>query len=100
MPRVVRTDPAELDLEEIWEFIARDDIAAADRCLRTLATKFEMLAARPGIGRNRDTLKPGLRSHAVGRYVVFYRTIPDGIEVVRVLHGARDVDVAFGEGIG
>jgi toxin ParE1/3/4 len=29
------------------------------------------------------------------RYLIFYRPIPDGIEVIRVLHGARDIDTIF-----
>lgn len=38
-----------------------------------------------------------LRSHPHGNYVIFYRPIGDGIEIVRVLHGARDIDAAFTE---
>jgi toxin ParE1/3/4 len=36
-----------------------------------------------------------LRSFAVGRYVIFYLTIPAGVQIVRVLHGARDIEAAF-----
>ena len=49
------------------------------------------LASNPGMGRVRNELMEGIRSFAVGRYVIFYRSIPKGIEIVRVLHGARDV---------
>ena len=45
----------------------------------------------------RDELAPGIRSFPFGRYLVFYLPISDGIDVVRVLHGARDVDKVFGE---
>jgi len=38
-----------------------------------------------------------LRSSPFGRYVIFYTPVHDGIDVVRVLHGARDIDAAFGE---
>ena len=44
-----------------------------------------------------DELAPGIRSFPFGRYLVFYLPIGDGIDVVRVLHGTRDVDMAFGE---
>jgi len=45
--------------------------------------------------RCRDELAPGLRSLPVGNYVVFYRGREGGIEVIRVLHGARDIDALF-----
>jgi toxin ParE1/3/4 len=40
-------------------------------------------------------MAPGLRSFPVGNYVVFYRIVPEGIELVRVLHGARDLRRLF-----
>lgn len=47
------------------------------------------------MGRSREELAPGLRSFPVARYVVFYRTGHRGIEIARVLHGARDLDLLF-----
>ena len=47
------------------------------------------------MGRSRDELAYGIRSLALGRYVVFFEALPDGIDVVRVLHGSRDIDAAF-----
>jgi toxin ParE1/3/4 len=38
---------------------------------------------------------PALRSLSVGNYLIFYRPLADGIEIVRVLHGARDIDSLF-----
>jgi toxin ParE1/3/4 len=49
------------------------------------------------MGRARGELAPDLRSFPYGRYVIFYAPIEDGIDVVRVLHSARDVDAAFGD---
>ena len=49
------------------------------------------------MGRARDELAPDLRSFPFGRYVIFYEPIEDGIDVVRVLHSARDIDAVFGE---
>ena len=49
------------------------------------------------MGRARDELAADLRSFPFGRYVIFYEPIEDGIDVVRVLHSARDIDVAFDE---
>jgi toxin ParE1/3/4 len=63
----------------------------ADAFIDTLDRKFHILAQRPRIGRARDELAEGLRSFPVGRYVIFYLPLPEGIEIVRVLHGARDL---------
>ena len=52
---------------------------------------------RRTIGRMRDDLQPDLRSFAAGSYLIFYRPIDDGIEVVRVLHGARDIERAVSD---
>ena len=54
-----------------------------------------MLAEMPESGRQREKLAPELRSFAVGNYVIFYRPIENGVEIVRVLHGARDLPPVF-----
>ena len=33
----------------------------------------------------------------VGNYILFYREVPDGIDLVRVIHGARDIPDIFDE---
>ncbi len=53
------------------------------------------MATQPMMGRARDELALGVRSFPFGRYVVFYVPLDDGIDVVRVLHGARDIDAVF-----
>jgi len=95
MPRVTRRPLAEADLLEIWDYIAADSLAAADRWVDRLDEQFRMLAAQPMMGRAREELAPGVRSFSFGRYVVFYMPLHDGIDVVRVLHGARDIDSVF-----
>jgi toxin ParE1/3/4 len=89
------SDAARADLEEIWFYIAGDRAEAADRVTRGIINRFPALADFPGMGRSREELAPGLRSFPVGNYVIFYRPIEDGIAVVRVLHGARDIDAIF-----
>ena len=44
------------------------------------------------MGRSRPELARNVRSFPVGKYVIFYVALVDGVEVVRVLHGARDID--------
>jgi toxin ParE1/3/4 len=55
----------------------------------------ERLADMPGTCRLRGDLGPGLRSVAVGSYLIIYRPIEGGIEIVRVLHGRRDIGALF-----
>lgn len=93
MPAVLKRPLARLDLAEIWAFIADDSEATADRFLGVLEQKFRLLSSQPEMGRLRAELMPALRSFPVGRYVVFYLPVPDGIELVRVLHGSRDIGV-------
>lgn len=50
------------------------------------------------LGERRDDLRPGLRSSTVGSYVVFYFPLADGVEVVAIIHGARDVESLFRRG--
>ncbi|MBP6808916.1 MAG: type II toxin-antitoxin system RelE/ParE family toxin [Phenylobacterium sp.] len=60
-------------------------------------TQLQLLATQPLMRRARDELAPGIRIFPFGRYPIFCLPIDDGIDVVRVLHGARDVDTVFGE---
>jgi toxin ParE1/3/4 len=92
---MTRRPLAEADILEIWDYIADDSVAAADRWLDELDAKFNLLATQPMMGRVRDELEPGMRSFPFGRYVIFYMPIDEGIDVVRVLHGARDIDAVF-----
>ena len=89
MGRIQRTPRADLDLEEIWYFIAQDDPVAADRWLDTLEEKIALLADNPLMGPSRPDIARELRYHPVGNHLILYRVIPDGIEIVRVVHGAR-----------
>jgi toxin ParE1/3/4 len=94
---IVLQPRAKTDLAEIWEFIADDSDAHADAFIDLIDQKFQVLAQQPGIGRRRDELADGLRSFPVGRYVIFYLTVPGGVQIVRVLHGARDLETTFCE---
>ena len=95
MPRVMRRPLAETDILEIWDYIADETLTAADRWIDRIDEQFSLLAAQPIIGRSRSELAPGMRSFPVGRYLIFYAPLEDGIDVVRVLHGARDIDAIF-----
>jgi len=96
MPRILRRPLAAADIAEIWDYIAEDSLAKADAWVDRLDQTLRRLATQPKMGRARDELSPNLRSLPFGRYVIFYEPLADGIDVVRVLHAARDVDAQFG----
>jgi toxin ParE1/3/4 len=54
-----------------------------------------MLSQFPDMGRQREDLSTGLRSFSIKPYIIFYTKITDGIEIVRVLHQSRDVEIQF-----
>ena len=83
---------AENDLAEIYDYIARDSCAAADRVIDSFREKFKLLPERPLLGELRTEIAPDLRSFVAGNYVVFYRPAKTGVEIARILHAARDVD--------
>jgi len=95
MPRIRITPLAERDLEDLWFFIAQDDPAAADRLLDLLEEKYKVLADNPHMGPARPDIAKELRYHPVGSYLLLYRIISGGIELVRVVHGARDLPSLF-----
>lgn len=89
------SNAARLDLDEIWFYIAQDDPDTADRFIRLIVSRFPNLASMPQMGWQREELSPRLRSFPVGNYIIFYRPMENGIEIVRVLHGARDLPPLF-----
>jgi toxin ParE1/3/4 len=95
MARVIRTPEAQADIDEIGDYIAADNPRAAERWLYSLGKEFERLARFPGIGRSRFELKPDLRSWPVGNYTIYYRPLQDGVLILHVLHGHRDVEPLF-----
>jgi toxin ParE1/3/4 len=89
-PRI--TAQAQVDLDQAWDFLAQRNLRAADRLLDRILERARLHAQFPLMGRPRDDLVPGLRSFSISPYVVFYRPAKKTIEVLRVLHGSRDVD--------
>lgn len=85
---------ARADIAELGDYIARDNPAAAERMLDRIKRRFQMVARQPLIGEARPDLRQDVRCVGEGRYVIYYRPLEPGdetVEIVRVLHGARDV---------
>lgn len=96
MPRLLVREKAQADLEELGQFIASDNPAAAAEVVRAVRVSFEQLARMPQLGRIVKKVKTSEKlrmwlSPAFPNYLIFYRELPDGVDIVRVLHGARDI---------
>jgi toxin ParE1/3/4 len=86
------------DLQSIYDFIAADAVDAADRMIEELFAAFDHLAAWPGSGHLRaDLTSRHVRFWPVPPYLVVYREHSDGVQIVAVLHGSRDVPSALNE---
>ena len=92
MSEPILSDQARVDLDEAWDYLAERNIEAADRLLERFAHAARMHARFPESGRLREGIGPGLRSFLVAPYVVFFRQVGETIEVLRILHGRRDLD--------
>jgi toxin ParE1/3/4 len=96
MPSYRITNEAQADLDTLWLYVAeRGGLETADRLIDTIIERFPHLAASPGMGRAREDFAPGLRSFPVGDYLIFYRCTTGRIDIVRVLHGRRDLPRFF-----
>jgi toxin ParE1/3/4 len=94
------TRRARADLLEIWEHVAAENPAAADRVLDRIQDRLQILASWPKAGSAWSTALPDARVLVAHPYLILYREIPDGVQVVRVLHGARNIGAAlFVEGL-
>jgi plasmid stabilization system protein ParE len=92
MSAYILSEDADLDLDDIWEYVAQDNIDAADRWISKMFDVFEAIGRSPGIGHKREDLTnyPVL-FFPVGAYLVVYRAIRPTVEIVAVTQGARDI---------
>ncbi|MEC4895851.1 MAG: type II toxin-antitoxin system RelE/ParE family toxin [Oscillatoria sp. PMC 1051.18] len=98
MNHIVITAPARNDLKEINFYLAQFNPNAAKRFQQRLKELCQRLAVFPNMGRLWTNLHPPLRSFPLDKYLIFYRPIEEGIEVVRVVSGYRDLETLFDTG--
>lgn len=91
MARIIQAPAAEADAIEIWAYIAQDNPDAADRLLNRFDQAFRLLLSQPLLGKSIEEFAPNLRLIPIGNYLIFYRPTKEGIEIVRLLHGARNI---------
>ena len=92
MNRYLLTPAPRDDLRQILEYIAQDSPAAALKVLRDFTAAMRRIARSPGVGRlMADVADEPLRSWTVHSYLIIYRDGVKPVQIVRVLHGARDI---------
>lgn len=84
---------AQQDLQQIHDYIADDNPEAASALLTRIEKRCKSLSAN--IGKNRDVIEKGLRSITEGKYLIFFQEVEGKILIVRVLHGAREIEKLF-----
>ena len=90
------------DLDTIWEYIAKDNPEAADRVVESAYRDCANLAAHPQLGplaRFPNNDLPDIRFFVLTdfpNYMIFYRITTDGVDIVRIFHGAQDINDLFG----
>ena len=90
--RVVLAPRARADLFAIDSYLAERNPLAAERLIERLLHAMQTLASMPGMGRScADLGLPSVRRFVVEQHHIFYTPSATGIQVVRVIHGRRDV---------
>jgi toxin ParE1/3/4 len=95
MPRIVRSPDAIDDVHDIGVFIARDSLEQALKMVDRIDGKVKLLAEFPGLGQAREDLGSNYRTLPLKSDLIVYRPIEDGIEVLRVVHGRRNLRNLF-----
>jgi len=95
MTRVVYSRQADAELVEIGAYIAADSERNAEAFVVKLRAKALKIAQAPRIYRLRNDIAPDVRLAALGDYVILFRIVAPGIEVLHIAHGARDLKALF-----
>ncbi|MGK0238929.1 MAG: toxin ParE1/3/4 [Candidatus Pelagisphaera sp.] len=95
--KLVISNEAISDLDEIWDYIARDSPMKADSFINKIYQRCVDLSELDGVGRTRVELYPNFLSVPFRKYVIFFQRTESGLQIVRILHGARDLGAMFEE---
>lgn len=96
-PQYIISPAAIADLDDITDYFAERNINAGEQLLDEFSKKYRYLTQFPLMGRSYSEIRPYLRGIPMKNYIVFYRVINDGIEIMRVIKGDRDLETIFEE---
>lgn len=90
--KVVFTEAALVDLEEIWLYTFETwSLEQADRYYGLIMTEIAFLTKKPKSGKNINKLREGYYSAKVKSHFIFYKFSSTELEVVRILHESMDI---------
>jgi toxin ParE1/3/4 len=92
VPQLRHTAQARADLLGIWLHIAKDNPTAADQVFDRLEARTKLLRDWPLSGIGRPDIAPEAKSLTEPPFLILYRIIPGAVQIVRVLHGAREIN--------
>ncbi|NJL67225.1 MAG: type II toxin-antitoxin system RelE/ParE family toxin [Microcoleus sp. SM1_3_4] len=95
MNRLLITIEASRDLSEISDYFLAQSVDAGDRFVEAFGKKCLYLAEYPYLGRSYAQLAPNLRGIPLMGYIIFYQIVGDGIEILRVVSGYRNLQDVF-----
>jgi toxin ParE1/3/4 len=86
---------ASQDLDQIFDFFASHNVDAGERFVIAFEKKCENLRQFPNMGRSYQDVEPTLRGIPLDNYIILYRLIDDGVEIVRVVSGYCNLEDIF-----
>lgn len=89
------SDEAVRDLEKLCDYLAQNQPKAASRIFDSIRQRCKLLAQFPNMGKSYNRLAPNLRGAVIEDYIIFYYPRQDGIDVVRIVSGYRDLETLF-----
>ncbi len=92
MGKLYITPRAKSNLNDIWSLIAADNMTAADGVYRRIMHKAQLAADNPYMGASRPELNSDARILIEGRYIIIYEPKSDGISIITVIHGMRNME--------
>lgn len=85
------------DINKICDYIAQNNPSSASNLFDAIRQKCKLVANFPNMGKRYDKIRPNLRGFLVADYIIFYYPHDEGIVIVRIVSGYRDLDALFGE---
>ncbi|MBD2496390.1 type II toxin-antitoxin system RelE/ParE family toxin [Nostoc sp. FACHB-280] len=95
MNRYVINILASHDLNEIAEYFAQNSLEAGEKFFQEFNRKCQQLVTFPNSGKSYAEIRSDLRGLTLEGYIIFYRVLDDGIEILRVVSGRRNLPSVF-----
>ncbi len=86
---------ASQDLDEIFYYFANHNVGVGERFVIAFENKYEKLLQFPNMGKSYQDIEPSLRGILLDNYIILYRLIDNGFEIVRVVSGYRNLEYFF-----